>query len=76
MPFISLSEAKSAYFMSGEATNEIYIFSLHSMKYKWHNLSKNLNFLFTKYNFKHGLCFALNGGIHVRALCHINDDVT
>ena len=32
MPFISLSEAKNAYFMSGEATNEIYTFSLHDMK--------------------------------------------
>ena len=32
MPFISSSEAKNAYFMSGEATNEIYIFSLHKMK--------------------------------------------
>ena len=32
MPFISLSEAKNAYFMSGKATNEIYIFSLHEMK--------------------------------------------
>ena len=32
MPLISLSEAKNAYFMSGEATNEIYIFSLHEMK--------------------------------------------
>ena len=32
MPFISLSEAKNACFMSGEATNEIYIFSLHDMK--------------------------------------------
>ena len=32
MPFISSSEAKNAYFMSGEATNEIYIFSLHEMK--------------------------------------------
>ena len=31
-PFISSSEAKNAYFMSGEATNEIYIFSLHEMK--------------------------------------------
>ena len=29
MPFFSSSEAKNAYFMSGEATNEIYIFSLH-----------------------------------------------
>ena len=32
MPFISSSEAKNAYFMSGEATNEIYSFSLHEMK--------------------------------------------
>ena len=32
MPFISSSEAKNAYFMSGEATNEIYIFSLQEMK--------------------------------------------
>ena len=32
MPFISSSEAKNAYFMSGEATVEIYIFSLHVMK--------------------------------------------
>ena len=31
MPFISLSEAKSAHFMSGKAMNEIYIFSLHEM---------------------------------------------
>ena len=32
MSFISSSGAKNAYFMSGEATNEIYIFSLHEMK--------------------------------------------
>ena len=32
MPFISSSEAKNAYFMSGEATNEIYIFLLHEVK--------------------------------------------
>ena len=32
MPFISSSEAKNAYFMSGEATNEIYIFLIHEMK--------------------------------------------
>ena len=32
MQFISSSEAKNAYFMSGEATNEIYIFSLYEMK--------------------------------------------
>ena len=31
MTFISSSEAKKLYFMSGEATNEIYIFSLHEM---------------------------------------------
>ena len=44
MPFISSSEAKNVYFMSGEATNEIYIFSLREIKkIKIH--SKNLNFL-------------------------------
>ena len=32
MPFISSSEEKNAYFISGEATNEIYFFSLHEMK--------------------------------------------
>ena len=32
MIFISSSEAKNAYLMSGEATNEIYFFSLHEMK--------------------------------------------
>ena len=32
MPFISSSEAKNAYFMSGKATNEIYIFSLDEME--------------------------------------------
>ena len=51
MPFISSSEAKNTYFMSGEATNEIYIFSLHEMK-KWHIHSKKLNFLFIIYTFK------------------------
>ena len=28
----SSSDAKNAFFMSGKATNEIYIFSLHEMK--------------------------------------------
>ena len=32
MIFISLSEAKNAYFMSGEATIEIYFFSLYEIK--------------------------------------------
>ena len=32
MPFISSSGVKSVYFMSGEATHEIYIFSLQEMK--------------------------------------------
>ena len=33
MPLISSNEAKNAYFISGENTNEeIYIFSLHKMK--------------------------------------------
>ena len=42
--------------MSGEATNEIYIFSLHEMK-KWHIHDKNLNFLFIIYNFKRNRFF-------------------
>ena len=32
MSFISSSEAKNAYLMSGEATNEIFIFSLRELK--------------------------------------------
>ena len=32
MIFITQSEAKNAYFMSGKATNEIYFLSLHEMK--------------------------------------------
>ena len=32
MPFISSNEAINAYFMSGEAMNEIFIVSLHKMK--------------------------------------------
>ena len=32
MPLITSSEAKNAYFMSGEATIETYIFSLHEKK--------------------------------------------
>ena len=32
MPFISSIEVKNAYFMSGEAMNEIFIFSLPEMK--------------------------------------------
>ena len=31
MPFISSSEAKNAYFMSGEATNEIYIYEIKAI---------------------------------------------
>ena len=59
MSFISSGEGKNAFFMSGEATNEIYIFSLHEMK-KWHIHSKNLNFLFIIYRF-----FAQNDIIHI-----------
>ena len=33
MTFISSSEAKNLYFMSGEATNEIYIFLIHKPFY-------------------------------------------
>ena len=32
MSFISSSEVKNAYFISGKTTNEIYLFSLHEMK--------------------------------------------
>ena len=46
MPFISSSEAKNAYFMSGEATNEIYIIMLHERIYRWHIHSKFFNFLY------------------------------
>ena len=74
MPFISSSEAKNAYFMSGEATNEIYIFSLHGMKLMAYS-SKNLNFLFIIYHFKRYRFFAVNDVIHVRTLRHFNDDV-
>ena len=40
MPFISSSEAKNAYFMSGEATHEIYIFSPHEMKLMAYSFQK------------------------------------
>ena len=56
--------------MSGEATNEIYTFSLYEMK-KWHFGSKKLNL----YNFKRDRFFALIDVIHVHTLRHINDDV-
>ena len=64
MPFISSSEVKNAYFISGKATNEIYIFSLHEMN-KWHIHSKNLNFLFIIYNVKRDRFFSRNDVIHV-----------
>ena len=54
--------------MSGEATNEIYIFSLHEMK-------KNLNFLFIMYDFKPDRFAKLNDVIHIHTLHHINDDI-
>ena len=57
-----------------EATNEIKIFSLHKIN-KWHIHDKNLNFVFTIFNFMHDIFFALNDVIHVRTLDrrHIND---
>ena len=70
MPFISSSEAKNAYFMSGEA----YIFSLHEFE-KWHIHDKNLIFLFITNNFKRDRFFALNDVIPVHTLRHIIDDV-
>ena len=39
-PFISSSERKNAYFMIGEATNEMYIFSLQEMKKMEYSLQK------------------------------------
>ena len=75
MTFISLSEAKNAKFISGEATNEKYIFSLHEMKKKRHIHSKNLNFLFIIYNFNRDRSFVLNEVIQIHTLLHINDDV-
>ena len=74
MPFISSSEAKNSYFMSGEAMNEIYIFSLHEMKEMAYSFQK-MNFLFIIYNLKRDGCFAQNDVIHVRTLRHINADV-
>ena len=67
MPFISSSEAKNAYFMSG--------FSRFTRWNKWHIHDKKLNFLFIIYNFKQDRFFALNEVIRGRLLRHINDDV-
>ena len=67
MPFISLSETKNAYFMSGKATDQIYVFSLHQIQKTW-------EFLFIIYNFKRG-CYFANDVTHVRTLRNINDDV-
>ena len=52
---------------------EIFIFSLHEMKQMPYSLK--MNFLFIIYNYKRGWYFAQNDVIHVRTLCHINDDV-
>ena len=54
MPFITLREAKNAYFMSGEATNEIYFFSLHEIKKNGIFIQKELILLFIIFNFKRG----------------------
>ena len=40
MQFISSSEAKNAFFMSREATNEIYFFSLREMKLMAYSFQK------------------------------------
>ena len=45
MPFISSSEAKNAYFMSGEATNEIYFFRFMRWN-KWYIHDKKFDFSF------------------------------
>ena len=54
MPFISCSEAKNAFFMSGEATNEIYF--LASREFYNQNCPYNL----TKKTNTHILCFSTN----------------
>ena len=78
MPFISKSEAKSEYFMSYQATNEIYIFSLKytfshfTRRNEWHIHDKKRSFI---YNFKHEKSLTLNDVIHVRTLRHINNGV-
>ena len=61
--FISSSEAKNAYFMTGASRDEK----------KWHIYSKNWNYLFIIYTILR--FFARNDVIHVCTLCHINDDV-
>ena len=74
MPFISLKGAKNAYFMTGGATNEIYIFSLHKMKQMTYSFQKfEFSFLYTILSVID--FFALNGVIHFHTLRHINDDV-
>ena len=70
MPFISSSEAKNAYFMSGGATNEIYIFSLHEKSF-----AETFTFSTYIYHFKRNRFLAVNDVIHVRTLRHINNDV-
>ena len=55
MQFISKSEAKSEYFMSGEATNEIYIFSLKytfshfTRRNEWHIHDKKKFFYYIQF---------------------------
>ena len=53
MPFISSSEAKNAYFMRGEATNEKYIFLASRDEINGIIHDKTLNFLII-YNLKCG----------------------
>ena len=73
MPFTSSSAAKNAYFMSGVAVNEIYIFSLHEMNKRQIYLKKRIFFLlYTILSLTD--FFALNYVIHVRTLRHFNDD--
>ena len=55
MSFISSNEAKNAYLTSGEATNGIYIFSLHEMKKIAYSFQKKKKSFI--YNFKHGSLF-------------------
>ena len=68
MPCYSSSEAKNAYFMTSEATNEIYFLASRGA----------INGIFIPkefYTFKRDRFLALNDVIHVHTLRHINDDV-
>ena len=59
--FLELSKEKNVYFMSGEATNEIYIFSASKMTNQMNVIFMTIffSFLFHVYNFGASQIFAL-----------------